>query len=375
VRRTGGRFFPGLLAATICLLAAALYLMAQSGRDAYRGQYRAWRDADPSLELDAAEATTSEALASRAAKAANLAAAYASAHAAALTRSSEQQRQNMQWLQATIVQPLPELAPAPDELRFVNREAAQVSATAAAFANDPDRAIQQLRQAYQREQAALEGLKASIADRQRAEDKAVKSVSAAEQARARAMRQYTVLSSVLTQSIDAMNRETAAWAAYYSKLADAAPNPAAAPPPATPASVSSIQPAPPPPVTRAPTITPVPLTRYVGVWSFRTGSPFFGSEPVIVDVVVHEDSGHAAGTFYARFKLPPDDTGDPVLRFEFSGDFKPTLKQTFTLTTNEGVAGTLDLNPGVAFNELEVNFTTGLKPGKVHQGDMILLKQ
>ncbi len=273
------------------------------------------------------------------------------------------------------MQPLPELAPAPDEIRFVNREATQVAATAASFANDPDRAIQQLRQAYQREQAALEGLKTSIADRQRAEDKAVKSVPAAEQARARAMQQYTLLSSALTQSVEAMNLETAAWAAYYSKLADAAKSFAPASPPPAPASGSSIQPAPAPAVPRAPSITPVPLTRYVGVWSFRANSPFFGSEPEIVDVVVHEDSGHAAGTFYARFKLPPGGAGDPVLRFEFSGDFKPTLKQTFTLTTNEGASGTVDLNPGVAFNELEVNFTTDLKPGKVHQGDMVLLKQ
>jgi hypothetical protein len=374
MRRAGKRFFPGFLAGAVCLL-AALYLMAQSRRDAYRGLYRTWREADPSLELDAAAATTGEALASRAEKAASLAAAYASAHAATLKETSEQQGQNLQWLGTNIVQPLPELAPAPDELRFANREAIKVGASAAAFANDPDRAIQQLRQAYQREQAALEGLKASIADRQRAEDKAVKSVSAAEQARAKAMQQYTFLSSALTQSVDAMNREAAAWAAYYSKLADAARIPSAAPPPAEPASASSIQPASAPAAPRAPSVTPVPLTRYMGVWSFHTGSPFFGSEPEIVDVVVHEDNGRATGTFYARFKAPPGSTGDPVLRFEFSGDFKPTLKQTFTLTTNEGAAGTVDLNPGVAFNELEVNFSTDIQPGKVHQGDMVLLKQ
>jgi hypothetical protein len=373
MRRAGARGFPGSLAAA-CLLAASLcltaYLMAQSSRDAYRGLYRTWRDADPGLELDAAATA-----ASRVEKAASLAAAYASAHAAALKQTSEQQGQNLQWLGANIVQPLPELAPALDQLRFVNREATQVGAAAAAFANDPDRAIQQVRQAYQREQAALEVLKASIADRQRAEDKAVKSVSVAEQARARAMQQYAFLSSALTQSLDAMNRETAAWAAYYSKLADAARSPSAAPPPAATASASSIQPAPASAAPRAPSVTPVPLTRYVGVWSFRTGSPFFGSEPEIVDVVVHEDSGHATGTFYARFKLPPGNTGDPVLRFEFSGDFKPTLNQTFTLTTNEGASGTVDLKPGIAFNELEVNFTTELQPGKAHQGDMVLLKQ
>jgi hypothetical protein len=352
----------------LTLALAALCLVAQSSRDAYRNLYRTWREADPSLELDAATAA-GEALASRAARNATLAASYGAAHTTTLKSTAEQQQQSLQWLGTATLQPLPDLASAAEEIRFANRESAAVSAGIAAFANDPDKAIQQLRQAFQREQAALDVLKTSVTDRQQTEEKAFQTVSGAEQARAKAMQQFALLSSALTQSADAMNRETADWAAYYSKLEDAARAPTTdASSNAAPAASASALP-------RAPSITPVPLTRYIGVWSYRPGSAFFGSQPEVVDVTVHEENGHASGTFYARFKLPPGNTGDPVLRFDFSGDFKPTLNQTFTLTTADGAAGTIDLNPGIAFNELEVNFTTDVTPGKIHQGDILLLKQ
>lgn len=327
------------------------------------------------LELDAATAPA-DALASRSEKAAGLAAAYGSAHAATLKDISVQQAQNLQWLSANMVQPLPDLAPAPDEMRFINREAGAVGASAATFANDPDKAIQQLRQAVQREQNALEGLKNAVVDRQQAEDRAIKSVSSAEVSRSKVLQQFTFLSSSLNQSADAMNQETAAWAAYYSKLGDAgratvAPPVSATAPRGTGAASSATVAATP----RQPSITPVPLTRYVGVWSYRSGSPFFGSQPEVVDLTVHEENGHATGTFYGRFKLPPGSPGDPVLRFDFSGDFKATLKQTFTLMTADGADGAIELTPGVAFNEIEVNFNTDLKAGKIRQGDTVLLKQ
>jgi hypothetical protein len=91
--------------------------------------------------------------------------------------------------------------------------------------------------------------------------------------------------------------------------------------------------------------------------------------------VVHEENGHAMGTVYARFKLPKGSTGDPVLRFNFSGDFRATRNQTFALETSEGAKGTIDLIPAGPFNVLEVNFETEVKPGKIHQGDMLLVKQ
>ncbi len=349
------------------MILAALCLPGQPTRDGYRTLYRTWREADPNLELDAADAPAG-ALASRAGKAAPLAAAYSTAHTATLRATAQQQEQNLQWLNANVVQAQPDLAPAPEEIRFANRESAIVASSASTFANDPDRVIQQLRQAYQREQASLDALKASIVSRQQAEEKSVTAAGAAEQARGTALQQYTFLTSTLSQAGDAMNQEASAWAAYYAKLADAAQAPLSTAAPSPPASADAAP--------RAPSITPVPLARYVGVWSYRPGpgAQYFGSEPEVVDFTVHESGGHATGTFYARFKLGPG-AGDPVLRFEFSGDFKPTLKQSFKLTTAEGASGTMDLTPGVAFNELEVSFSTDARTGKVNQGDMILLKQ
>ena len=102
---------------------------------------------------------------------------------------------------------------------------------------------------------------------------------------------------------------------------------------------------------------------------------FHGAEPEFVDLVVHEENGKATGTFYARFKLPPGSTGDPLVRFDFSGDFRATRIQTFPLETSDGAKGSIDLIPGNAFNLLEVNFETEIKPGKIHLGDLLLVKK
>ncbi len=358
-------FLPALTTAAAGLAALCLFAQSspQSTTGAYNNLYKSWRDADPTLELDAS--TAGDTIATRATKDAGLVSAYGAAHAAALKDAAGQQAQNLQWLGANIIQPLPDLAPAADAIRFANRESSAVAASVATFANDPDRAIQQLRQAFQQEQAALQALRTSVTQRQVVEEQAAKSAATAETDRAKALQEYTFLASALSQSADSMTQETTAWTAYYAKLADAAHGTSAPPPPTATASVAP----------RPPSITPVPLSRYVGVWSYRAGSAFFGSQPDMVDVAVHEDNGHATGTFFARFKLPPGTTADPVLRFQFSGDFKPTLRQTFQVTTQDGASGTIDLNPGVAFNELEVNFTTDVTAGKVHQGDMLLLKQ
>jgi hypothetical protein len=382
-------------AARFTLLAGALCLLAQSGpsRDDYRAAYESWRAADPGLERDAG--TAGEALAPRTAKAADAAAAYSAAHIAFLRDLSDRQAESLQWLRETEVQPLPELSPTPDLIRFANREIGAVSASAAVFAKDSDRALQQLRLAFETEQAALEALRAAVTDRQKANEKATQAAMAAEQARGKALEQYPFPASALAQSASLMRQEAAAWAAYYPALAEAsrlAPTSLAPPvsgPPVSGPPVSSVPAsngqdsnlqsqaaravasADPP---RAPSITPLPLSRYVGVWGFQAGSKFFGSEPEFVDVAVHEENGHATGTFYARFKLPPG-TGDPVVRFSFSGDFAATRIQTFALETGDGVKGTIDLIPGGPFNVLEVNFNTEVRAGKIHQGDVLLVKQ
>jgi hypothetical protein len=363
--------------ARFTLLGGALCLLAQSGpRAAYRSAYKSWREADPGLERDAG--TAGEALAPRAAKAADAAAAYGAARFAFLQDLSDRQAESLQWLRGAEVQLQPDLSPAQELIRFTNREISGVSTSVGVFAKDPDRAIQQLRQAFEREQTALEALRAAVTDRQKAEDKTNKAAMAAEQVRAKALEQYPFVASALAQSATLMRQESAAWAAYYPVLAESSRSALTSPAPpvsSVPVSsdptraVASVE------LPRTPSITPLPLSRYVGVWAYQAGSKFFGPEPEFVDVAVHEENGHASGTFYARFKLPPGSKDDPVLRFTFSGDFTPTRIQTFPLETGDDVKGTIDLIPGGPFNVLEVNFNTEVKAGKIHQGDVLMVKQ
>ena len=56
-------------------------------------------------------------------------------------------------------------------------------------------------------------------------------------------------------------------------------------------------------------------------------------------------------------------------------NFQPSRNQTFNLTTSDGTKGTIDLIPGPAFNLLEVNFQTELKPGKIRAADLVLIKK
>ncbi len=47
--------------------------------------------------------------------------------------------------------------------------------------------------------------------------------------------------------------------------------------------------------------------------------------------------------------------GDPLLRFEFAGEFANSKAQKFELQTSDGTKGTIELIPGAAFNLLEIN--------------------
>src|SRR5207245_1342989 len=118
----------------------------------------------------------------------------------------------------------------------------------------------------------------------------------------------------LKQNAAQTGRETAAWAGYYQKLADGAQGLAVTPP--APAPSPSVPDAPSPRAAPKPSITPVPLLRYTGAWVFPpVNGLFHGPQPEFIDLVVHEDAGHASGTLFARFKLPPGSPGDPELRF------------------------------------------------------------
>ena len=85
------------------------------------------------------------------------------------------------------------------------------------------------------------------------------------------------------------------------------------------------------PIPAPPTVTPLPVARYVGAWTFPRATGFITERnPSSIDVLVHEENGHVKGTVVRAFQTPRGYTGDPVLRFDFSGDFQPTRRQSST---------------------------------------------
>ena len=374
----------GILIVTGCAL-------AQEGREAYQEAFRSWRQADPSLERDAATAGT--ALGVRAGKVAEVSAKYTAARKAFLDLRQGTMDASARSLEPVAAAP----AEASESTRNSQLNVATATSTAGssieAIGSDPDRGLQQLRQSIEKERAALTILSTAIQDRQTAMATATKTTEAAEQARTKVADHYQSLAMALQQASQETSRQGSAWADYYRTLSDGAHGvqPGGAAPVTggvvtggavtggvvTGGVVSGARPVSPGPA--APSgrsITPVPLSRFVGAWTYPVRNTlYYGAEPEFVDLVVHEENGKATGTLYARFKLPSGSAGDPILRFDFAGSFQNTRSQSFNLETSDGAKGTIELIPGPAFNLLEVNFSTDAKPGKVRQANFLLVKR
>ena len=349
----------------------ALLCIAQRSRDDYRAAYRAWRETDSNLERDAAAGGAP--VAQRADRLAAEAAKFAAARKAFLEAEILDESQQVSWLDEAAPGQGPSAASTKSDALFIASESVAVARTMETFANDPDKGIQQLRQALARERIALDALGPAIAQRKKAADTVSAATAAMEQARSKAVEQSHSLLEGLKDALADTSREGDAWAEYYRKTGEGAQGIA------TP--ITEIAPGVPPavlnnPIPAPPTVTPVPLARYVGAWTFpATNGLYHGVQPEFLDVLIHEENGRATGTAFARFKLPPGSSNDPVLRFDFSGDFQPTQRQVFNLVTADGAKGTIELIPGPAFNLLEVNFQTEPKPGKIRQADVLLVKK
>ncbi len=356
----------GLLLAVVAVLC-----LAQRSRDEYRAAYRAWREADPNLEQEASKGGA--AIAQRADRMAAGAVKVAAARKAFLEGLAQDEAQQISWLQRAPAAPDPPVMPGNADTQFVATESASVTRNIETFANSPDKELQQLRAALARERMALDALGAAIARRKKAAGAVNPPAAAIAQARASALAQSQAMLDGLKDAAADSATEAAAWAEYYRKLGEGAQGvatPITEVPPGVP-SVTLNNPAPAPP-----TVTPVPLARYVGEWTFPPANGLFhGPQPETIELQVDERDGHASGTLVGRFKVPPGSTGDPVLRFEFSGDLQPTRNQKFNLVTSEGAKGVIELIPGPAFNLLEVNFQTESRPGKIRVGDAVLVKK
>jgi hypothetical protein len=367
-----------------CLaIALATSAFAQSERDAYRASYRSWREADPGIERDAAAGSAD--VVDRAAGKAELAAKYGaerSDYLQQLTAGDE----NSKWLENAVpVNPPPGSV---DGSPYVVAETTLVSRTIETFANDPDQGIQKVRQMLERERAALAALNGAIGERQTAASAVRDASTAVELVRAEALAKNSDLMVGLTQMAGQFHRESEAWAQYYRDLADSVRSPATQVtrgPSSTPAEADLGETTPNAPTPRTtpaalqpltPSITPVPLVRYTGAWTFpAVNGIYHGPQPEFIDLLVNEQNGHVKGTLSGRFKATAVSSGDPMLRLDFEGDFKSTLNQTFDLATSSGAKGTIELIPGDAFNLLEVNIRTDAAPGQITQANVVLIKK
>jgi hypothetical protein len=218
----------------------------------------------------------------------------------------------------------------------------------------------------ERERVALAALSDTIQARQKTVAATSSAADALDQARAKTAAAFADQASQFSQTVAQMEMEGAAWAGYYDKLAEAIQTANAPPPP--PVSVSTAPP-------RNASVSPVPLVRYVGEWTYpKANGIFHGAQPESVELEVNEKEGRVDGTLQARFKLPGG-VNNPVVQFKFAGDISATPTQKFTLLPNEGTAGVIELIPGPAFNLLEVNFQTDPQPNKIRTGNFILVKK
>lgn len=345
----------------------AVFCLAQRVRDDYRAAYSAWRQTDPNLERDASAVGAS--VPQRADRMAAEAAKFGAARKTFLEATIQDQSQQIAWLENSVLGPEPLATNTKPDSQFIVTETARVVRTSETFAADPDKGIQQLRQALLRERVALDGLSQAVMERQKSADAVDLATMAIGQSRTKALDQARAMLDGLKDAAAQTGKEVEAWAEYYRKLGEGAPGEAAPVTQAPPATLTNPAPAP-------PAITTVPLVRYIGAWTWpQSNGLYHGAQPEFIDVVVHDENGHLTGTAFARFKLPPGSTGDPVLRFDFSGDLQPTRNQVLSLVTSDGAKGTVELIPGPAFNLLEVNFQTEPKPGKIRQADVVLVKK
>jgi hypothetical protein len=374
---------PGILLSFLCILviwiafAGGVSLFAQS-REAYQQAYRDWRASDPSLERDAAKA--GDALTPRAEKAAAEAGKFVAARKAFYDAQRDDLAQSLKTLHPLELPKDIESAKTA-EAALANQEAS-VATSIEVFANDPDKGIQQLRQALEREDEALTAVQTAISTRKTATDAVKQANEAAERARGIAAEQMKTISASFSESGQTIGPLAEAWPSYYRALAsgargvgaaEAMPGPVIRPADATPSTTL----APPTPVAPGGTgrvVTAVPISRYTGLWNFLPGvSTYHGMAPVSFEVLIKEEGGQISGSVNAQFII--FGSGDPNIRFNFSGPMQASRYQAFALKTPDGIQGKVELIPGNAFNLLEINYTLEGAPGKVRESDVILVKR
>lgn len=358
--------------ATLVLIASPL--LAQADREPHRAAYRAWRDAAPTLEQDAS-APKAE-FATQAQAAAQAADRFLSLRAEFLTKARSSAAQQADWSGKPLLHPEPLLEVRPEVQGLLTRAGDFLNTSINNFATVKDPAIQQVRQAMERERAALGSLNQTLAGRTAAVKAVAEQTQDAEVLKASATRSLAAGIAARNSLVEHLGSEAAAWSAYYRDLIEGA----AATPRVTSTAPNGNAPAPTPAkpvfVARPSPAGQTPLSRYIGTWAYpaRNGI-FLGAQPQTVELQVREENGKLLGSLVARFLIINGKPASPELRFEFQGEIQQNRKQVLPITTAEGVTGTLELIPGAAINLLEVNFQTQPNGNKVTTGNFVLVKR
>ena len=253
--------------------------------------------------------------------------------------------------------------------------------------NDPDPGLQNLRMALERERMTLASLTSVVRENQKGDKEIAESATRVAAARQRAATLSSEAAALYREGLRSNETLQTEWANYYRVLGEAARAPAI---PATPVPVSPPSPAPaevtPGPVAVEGPGAPRPVaplfplaSRYVGTWIYPTaGEHYHGARPEAAQLVVREENGKLSGVFSAKFR--PNIAGtkfDPLLEFQFRGDYQSARGQTLELLTSLGEKGQLTLNSVQAFNLLEVIFSIDGKTGtgKITQGNFFLIRK
>jgi hypothetical protein len=369
MRRYGGVAVMRRRALLASISLAAAVATAQPSRESYRAAFQAWRNTAPSLEQDAAAPPPE--FAAQLEAAAEAAQTFLSARADYLAAGQGATAEQFQWASRGLASVDGVFAVPADATQLLNRTSDYLRNTVNNFSAVRDPAIQQVRQAMERERAALVALTETLRTRASALQELVLATDAAEQARGPVAQALANLRAGRDQLAEHVRREAAGWSRYYRDLAEGAAAPIRAAPGTL---ISSVAPA---PVKAAPArpAGALPASRYTGAWTFPTKGLFHGPEPERVELVVEEDNGRLSGSFQGRFRLPPDSHAHPELRLRFQGLMLDSRTQSFPIETEDGASGTIELIPGPAFNLLEVNIQTDAAPNRIRAVNVVLLKR
>ncbi len=360
----------------LLLAIAATSLSAQANRDAYRIPYKTWREVAPDLEREAGAPTPDfSAHVDASAKAAQ---DYFNARIAFLSAPSDQLR----WAQTPFAKQGSVVTPHPEVQRLLSVASDYLTKTIGTFSGVKDPAIQQVRQAMERERAALNALSDSIRARQTALTAVIESTEDADALRAGAAQSLAISNTGRARLAEQLRKESELWGGYYRELIDGAlARPPSTPSSGAPSSAATTPVSPAVPATQAKpqpvprTAGQFPLARYTGEWMFPARGLYYGPQPESISLVVNENNGRLSGTMSARFILSPGNANDPVLKFTFDGPIEQGRSQKLSLKTEAGSTGTIELIPGSAYNLLEVTFETEPGINKIRSGNFVLLKQ